>query len=264
MDVNWTQNCDDALLPSYKWGPEEPALFNAYQARLRNRGLVPMSSRFPVRFVIPRSVPQDAVLPVMFAAEPVKPPSWQPFSWRRPEGGHVDRVWSLPPNLPALDLNKLAIPMPKHGDDAAHGASDATSTRRASLGLVAPPPPPAPPAQVRNFLPTLNPNSLGPQFSDSPMRFGLLGRLFIRRHEGREDVIVPAIPTHLPDQYLNPKQPPMAYPVQPGGPITPPPPPPPEPGFMPDVQPDHPPTSSPTRRKSSSAPPPPPGFTQPH
>ncbi|KAK8758341.1 hypothetical protein V5799_004034 [Amblyomma americanum] len=80
-------NCDDALLPSYKWGPEDPALFNAYQARLRNRGLVPMSSRFPVRFIIPRTVPSDAVLPVVFAAEPAKPPQWSPVSWRPGGGG---------------------------------------------------------------------------------------------------------------------------------------------------------------------------------
>ncbi|XP_077550486.1 sodium-dependent nutrient amino acid transporter 1-like [Haemaphysalis longicornis] len=281
-------NCDDALLPSYKWGPEDPALFNAYQARLRNRGLVPMSSRFPVRFVIPKSVPPDAVLPVMFAAEPVKPPSWTPFSWQRPE--HVDRVWSLPPNLPALDLNKLAIPLPKPGDDAAAGPSEAVNQRRASLGLQAPPPPPPPPAQVRSFLPTLNPNSLGPQFSNSPMRFGLLGRLFIRRQEGHEDVVVPAIPTQPPDQYLNPKAPPMMYPVQPGGPIVPPPPPPAPtappapsaPGFMPEVQPGGPPEQPlsppsgapappyPARRRSSGdfrgapALPSSPGFSQPH
>lgn len=252
-------NCDDALLPSYKWGPEDPALFNAYQARLRNRGLVPMSSRFPVRFVIPRSVPPDAVLPVMFAAEPVKPPSWSPFGWRAE--GHVDRVWSLPPNLPALDLNKLAIPMPRP-DAGAQGASEHAAQRRGSLGLPAPPPPPAPPAQVRNFLPTLNPNSLGPQFSDSPMRFGLLGRLFIRRHEGREDVLVPAIPTQPPDQYLNPKLPPMAYPVQPGGPIAPPPPPP-APGFIPEVHPSvphlpaHPPPAHPPPAYPPPAHPPP-------
>ncbi|KAH6942014.1 hypothetical protein HPB50_027337 [Hyalomma asiaticum] len=209
-------NCDDAMLPSYKWGPEEPALFNAYQARLRNRGLVPMSSRFPVRFIIPHTVPADAVLPVMFAAEPVKPPSWSPISWRpgqHPEG-HVERVWSLPPNLPALDLNSLAVSV--HRADGGGGQAPPEATRRPSI---MPPAPPPSSQQVRHFLPTLNPNSLGPQFSDSPMRFGLLGRLFIRRHEGHEDVLVPAIPTQPPDQYLNPKLPPMTYPVQPGGPI---------------------------------------------
>ncbi|XP_050042449.2 sodium-dependent nutrient amino acid transporter 1-like [Dermacentor andersoni] len=214
-------NCDDAMLPSYKWGPEEPALFNAYQARLRNRGLVPMSSRFPVRFIIPHTVPADAVLPVMFAAEPVKPPSWSPVSWR-PGGapghhaeGHVERQWSLPPNLPALDLNSLAVSMPRADGGVAPQAPEAGW--RASL--IPSQAPTQPPQQVRQFLPTLNPNSLGPQFSDSPMRFGLLGRLFIRRREGHEDVLVPAIPTQAPDQYLNPKLPPMTYPVQPGGPI---------------------------------------------
>ncbi|KAL1447365.1 hypothetical protein MTO96_028586 [Rhipicephalus appendiculatus] len=204
------------MLPSYKWGPEEPALFNAYQARLRNRGLVPMSSRFPVRFIIPHTVPADAVLPVMFAAEPVKP-SWSPISWRSGGGhheGHVDRVWSLPPNLPALDLSSLAVPMHKK-EGAGRLAEGPEAPRRLSAGMLHH----TPPQQVRNFLPTLNPNSLGPQFSDSPMRFGLLGRLFIRRHEGHEDVLLPSIPTQGPDQYLNPKLPPMTYPVQPGGPI---------------------------------------------
>ncbi|XP_075726247.1 uncharacterized protein LOC119179041 [Rhipicephalus microplus] len=216
-------NCDDAMLPSYKWGPEEPALFNAYQARLRNRGLVPMSSRFPVRFIIPQTVPADAVLPVMFAAEPVKPPSWSPISWRPGGGGHheghVERVWSLPPNLPALDLNSLAVSM-NRAEGAAGAPRGPEAPRRLSHGMLQPPPQ-LPSQQVRNFLPTLNPNSLGPQFSDSPMRFGLLGRLFIRRHEGHEDVLVPSIPTQPPEQYLNPKLPPMTYPVQPGGPIAP-------------------------------------------
>ncbi|XP_077500318.1 sodium-dependent nutrient amino acid transporter 1-like isoform X1 [Amblyomma americanum] len=257
-------NCDDALLPSYKWGPEDPALFNAYQARLRNRGLVPMSSRFPVRFIIPRTVPSDAVLPVVFAAEPAKPPQWSPVSWRPGGGGpppdaytgHVERSWSLPPNLPALDLNSLSVPMPR-GDGGGAPADGPEAARRASL--ISPQLPlPAPP-QVRRFLPTLNPNSLGPQFSESPMRFGLLGRLFIRRHEGREDVLVPAIPTQPPDQYLNPKLPPMAYPVQPGGPIAPPAAPAPAP-----AQPPPPPALlGPPAATATAAGPPPPGLVVP-
>ncbi|XP_077500319.1 sodium-dependent nutrient amino acid transporter 1-like isoform X2 [Amblyomma americanum] len=179
------------------------------------------------------------------------------LSWFKQRGyGHVERSWSLPPNLPALDLNSLSVPMPR-GDGGGAPADGPEAARRASL--ISPQLPlPAPP-QVRRFLPTLNPNSLGPQFSESPMRFGLLGRLFIRRHEGREDVLVPAIPTQPPDQYLNPKLPPMAYPVQPGGPIAPPAAPAPAP-----AQPPPPPALlGPPAATATAAGPPPPGLVVP-
>ncbi|CAN8004373.1 unnamed protein product, partial [Ixodes hexagonus] len=231
-------NCDDALQPSYKWGPEEPSLFNAYQARLRNRGLVAMASRFPVRYIVPKSIPPDAALPVVFAAEPVRAPSGPPADAGLEDGGGI---WALPPNLPPLDLSNMGgRTAPRVGDEygrrpevSRYQIPTAPEPAFPSQGLG----PPAPRARrpslpgipgyryrpsrqqpqrhpVSNFLPTLNPNSLGPQFSTSPMRFGLLGRLFIRRHDTGDEVLIPGIPVQPPGPCLNPLPPPIHYPVQ--------------------------------------------------
>ncbi|XP_040061905.1 sodium- and chloride-dependent glycine transporter 1-like [Ixodes scapularis] len=235
-------NCDDALQPSYKWGPEEPPIFNAYQARLRNRGLVAMTSLFPVRYVAPKTIPPDSAVTVVFAAEPARAPTDQPVDNLE----DVARFWALPPNLPGLDLSRMAVSLPRVGGDAGRRADVAPEralpgrepsapplestpaaplTRRSSLpGIpgyryrpVQRPPRPL----VSNFLPTVHPNTLGPQFSESPMRFGLLGRMFVRRHDESDEVLIPGIPVQPPGPCLNPLPPPVRYPVQPGGPFYP-------------------------------------------
>ncbi|CAN7978405.1 unnamed protein product, partial [Ixodes persulcatus] len=129
-------NCDDALQPSYKWGPEEPPIFNAYQARLRNRGLVAMTSLFPVRYVAPKIVPPDAPVTVVFAAEPARAPTDQPGDNLE----DVARFWALPPNLPGLDLSRMAVSLPRVGDDAGRRAD-------VSRYQVAPAPERAPPGR---------------------------------------------------------------------------------------------------------------------
>lgn len=220
-------DCDIALQPSYKWGPEEPALFNAYQARLRNRGLVAMMSPFPVRFLVTKGVSPDSALPVLFAAESVRTPPMTPYSRSGLEAGPPERVWTLPANLPSIDIPSMVIPMPRTSGGGPEYPPEylppAPARRRSSVQTVPAilhrfpiyQPPKA--TRVSRFLPTLSPNSLGPQFSESPMRFGLVGRLFIRKHDESPDVLVPAIPTQAPR--YNPIEPTLQYPVQPGGPV---------------------------------------------
>ncbi|CAN8010391.1 unnamed protein product, partial [Ixodes pacificus] len=244
--VTWLRrqnfNCDDALQPSYKWGPEEPPIFNAYQARLRNRGLVAMTSLFPVRYVAPKIIPPDAAVTVVFAAEPARAPTDQPGDNLE----DVARFWALPPNLPGLDLSRMAVSLPRVGDDAGRRADvsryqvapapervppgrertayppesgpSAPSSRKSSLpgipGNRYRPAQRPPRPLVSNFLPTLHPNTLGPQFSESPMRFGLLGRMFVRRHDESDEVLIPGIPVQPPGPCLNPLPPPVRYPTR--------------------------------------------------
>ncbi|XP_064476739.1 sodium-dependent nutrient amino acid transporter 1-like [Ornithodoros turicata] len=222
--ISWVRDkefkIDEAIQPAYTWGPEDPALFNAYQARLRNRGFVPMHSPFPVRFVVPEPSAKSKTMPVIFAAEPVRVPYAERRGSAAVEQGPTERVWTLPPDLPALDLSNLTIPLPKAGPrPVADYLPPPPQQQRPSIQTVpailqripAPPRPQGP--QVHSFLPTLFPNSLGPQFSQSPMRFGLLGRLFQRRPPGEpDDVVMANIPMGAPSSIvrLGP-----AYPQQP-------------------------------------------------